>query len=63
VLGEVLRWHEDGRAVSGLWKAAIEAGGPGTITTARVRPGTYRTGAAGRGGGAPLPLAGEEYCR
>jgi serine/threonine protein phosphatase PrpC len=40
VLDEVLRRHEDGRAVFELWKAAVEAGGPDNITIALVRPGT-----------------------
>jgi serine/threonine protein phosphatase PrpC len=40
VLDEVLRQHEDGRAVFELWKAAVEAGGPDNITIALVRPGT-----------------------
>jgi PPM family protein phosphatase len=40
VLGEVLRRHEDGRAVFELWKAAVEAGGPDNITIALLRPGT-----------------------
>lgn len=39
VLNEVLRQHEDGRAVFELWKAAVEAGGPDNITIALVRPG------------------------
>jgi PPM family protein phosphatase len=37
---EVLRRHEDGRAVFELWRAAIEAGGPGGITMTLVRLGT-----------------------
>jgi serine/threonine protein phosphatase PrpC len=37
VLNEILRQHEDGRAVFELWKAAIEAGGPDNITIALVR--------------------------
>ncbi len=40
VLDEVLRQHQDGRAVFELWKAAVEAGGPDNITIALVRPGT-----------------------
>jgi serine/threonine protein phosphatase PrpC len=40
VLDQVLRQHEDGRAVFELWKAAVEAGGPDNITIALVRPGT-----------------------
>jgi PPM family protein phosphatase len=40
VLEEVLRQHEDVRAVFELWKAAVEAGGPDNITIALVRPGT-----------------------
>lgn len=40
VLDEVLRQHDDGRAVFELWKAAIEAGGPDNITVALVRVGT-----------------------
>jgi serine/threonine protein phosphatase PrpC len=40
VLTEVLRQHQDGRAVFELWQAAIEAGGPDNITIALVRPGT-----------------------
>jgi len=40
VLGEVLRRHQDGRAVFELWKAAIEAGGPDNITMALARLGT-----------------------
>jgi serine/threonine protein phosphatase PrpC len=40
VLTEVLRQHQDGRAVFALWKAAVEAGGPDNITIALVRPGT-----------------------
>jgi PPM family protein phosphatase len=40
VLGEVLRRHEDGRAVFELWKAAVEDGGPDNITIALLRPGT-----------------------
>lgn len=40
VLGEMVRQHEDGRAVFELWKAAIEAGGPDNITVALVRTGT-----------------------
>ena len=40
VLNEVLREHEDGRAVFELWKAAVEAGGPDNITIALVRAGT-----------------------
>jgi PPM family protein phosphatase len=36
---EVLRRHEDGRAAFELWKAAIEASGPGGITMALVRLG------------------------
>jgi PPM family protein phosphatase len=39
VLDEVLRDHEDGRAVFELWKAAVEAGGPDNITIALVRAG------------------------
>ncbi|HEX6521330.1 MAG TPA: protein phosphatase 2C domain-containing protein [Streptosporangiaceae bacterium] len=39
VLNEVLRKHDDGRAVSELWKAAVEAGGPDNITIALVRTG------------------------
>lgn len=39
VLEDVLARHQDGRAVSGLWKAAIEAGGPDNITMALVRLG------------------------
>ncbi|MFI8191543.1 PP2C family protein-serine/threonine phosphatase [Streptomyces sp. NPDC085946] len=38
-LEEVLREHDDGRAVFELWKAAIEAGGPDNITMALVRVG------------------------
>jgi serine/threonine protein phosphatase PrpC len=37
VLNEVLREHDDGRAVFELWKAAVEAGGPDNITIALVR--------------------------
>jgi serine/threonine protein phosphatase PrpC len=40
VLDEVLRQHQDGRAVFELWKAAVKAGGPDNITIALVRPGT-----------------------
>jgi PPM family protein phosphatase len=40
VLEDVLREHEDGRALFELWKAAVEAGGPDNITIALVRPGT-----------------------
>jgi serine/threonine protein phosphatase PrpC len=40
VLDEVLRQHEDSRALFELWKAAVEAGGPDNITIALVRPGT-----------------------
>ncbi len=39
LLDEVLRQHEDGRAVFELWKAAVQAGGPDNITIALVRPG------------------------
>lgn len=34
VLDEVLRRHEDGRAVFELWKATIEVGGPDNVTRA-----------------------------
>ena len=40
VLNEVLREHDDGRAVFELWKAAVEAGGPDNITIALVHAGT-----------------------
>ena len=40
VLNEVLREHEDGRAVFERWRAAVEAGGPDNITIALVRAGT-----------------------
>jgi serine/threonine protein phosphatase PrpC len=40
VLNGVLRKHDDGRAVFGLWKAAVETGGPDNITIALVRAGT-----------------------
>ncbi|MGP4045363.1 PP2C family protein-serine/threonine phosphatase [Streptomyces sp. 2A115] len=39
VLDEVMREHDDGRAVFELWKAAITAGGPDNITLAVVRIG------------------------
>ncbi|WP_151478331.1 PP2C family protein-serine/threonine phosphatase [Streptomyces albicerus] len=39
VLDEVMREHDDGRAVFELWKAAITAGGPDNITLAVVRVG------------------------
>jgi serine/threonine protein phosphatase PrpC len=39
VLDEVLRGHDDGRAVFELWEAAVEAGGPDNITVALVRIG------------------------
>ena len=44
MLDEVLRWHEDGRAVSELWEAAIEVGGPGNITMALARLGPWNRG-------------------
>ncbi|MEV0183375.1 protein phosphatase 2C domain-containing protein [Streptomyces sp. NPDC050625] len=37
VIDDVMREHDDGRAVVELWKAAIEAGGPDNITLAVVR--------------------------
>jgi serine/threonine protein phosphatase PrpC len=37
VLEELMREHDDGRAVFELWKAAIAAGGPDNITLAVVR--------------------------
>ncbi|NGO06738.1 serine/threonine-protein phosphatase [Streptomyces sp. HC44] len=37
VLDDVMREHDDGRAVFELWRAAIEAGGPDNITLAVVR--------------------------
>lgn len=40
VLNEVLREHDDGRAVFELWKAAVEAGGPDNITIALIRAST-----------------------
>ena len=40
VLTDVLRQHQDGRAVFALWKAAMDAGGPDNITIALVRTGT-----------------------
>jgi PPM family protein phosphatase len=52
VLTEVLREHEDGRAVFTLWKAAVEAGGLDNITIALVRPGTWNH---------PLPWQGERH--
>ena len=39
LLDQVLRRHQDGRAVFELWKAAIEAGGPDNIAIALVRLG------------------------
>ncbi|MEV5430339.1 PP2C family serine/threonine-protein phosphatase [Streptomyces sp. NPDC052701] len=39
VLDEVLREHDDGRAVFELWRAAVDAGGPDNITLAVVRVG------------------------
>ncbi|MEU6252650.1 PP2C family serine/threonine-protein phosphatase [Streptomyces sp. NPDC047043] len=37
VIEELVREHDDGRAVFELWKAAIAAGGPDNITVAVVR--------------------------
>ncbi|MEV6793657.1 protein phosphatase 2C domain-containing protein [Streptomyces sp. NPDC051320] len=42
-LGDLLRSHDDGRAVFELWKAAIEAGGPDNITLALLHMGDQHT--------------------
>jgi len=39
VIEDVLREQDDGRAAFGLWKAAMEAGGPDNITLAVLRVG------------------------